>query len=107
MSALVNRLADVVWLVPVLPLLAVLITGLRVLFGRAQGDAAEPLTARLASLTAFGGLTLLLAIDALALFYGAPGHRHVAHWFGSGNWEATISFLLDPLSLSVAIPMWK
>lgn len=102
MNPLFAHLHDWVWLVPALPLFAVVINGARVLLGRAQGDAAEPLTARLSSLAAFGGLLLLLAIDAMALSQGAPGHRILGHWFGSGNWAATISFMLDPLSLTLA-----
>ncbi len=98
---LLERLADWVWLVPVLPLCAVVINSVRVLLGRATGDAAEPLTARLSSLAALGGLVLMLGIDALSLVHGAPGHRRLGHWFGSGNWEATFSFMLDPLSLTL------
>jgi formate hydrogenlyase subunit 3/multisubunit Na+/H+ antiporter MnhD subunit len=60
------------------------------------------LTARLSSLAAFGGLLLLLAIDGLALSQGAPGHRVLGHWFGSGNWAGTFSFMLDRLSLTLA-----
>lgn len=101
MSALLNHLPNWVWLVPALPLLVVVINGVRVLLGLASGDAAEPLTARLSSLAAFGGLVLLLAIDGLALLHGAPGHRRLGHWFGTGNWEATFSFMLDPLSLTL------
>lgn len=102
MNAMLAPLADLVWLVPALPLLAVVINSLRLLFGRAAGDAAEPLTARLASLAAFGGLVVLLAIDGLALAAGqTPGHRNLGHWFGNGNWAVTFSFLLDPLSLAL------
>uniref|UniRef100_Q47IK8 NADH-Ubiquinone oxidoreductase (Complex I), chain 5/L, N-terminal:NADH/Ubiquinone/plastoquinone (Complex I) n=1 Tax=Dechloromonas aromatica (strain RCB) TaxID=159087 RepID=Q47IK8_DECAR len=101
MSALLNHLPNWVWLVPALPLLVVVINGARVLLGLASGDAAESLTARLSSLAAFGGLVLLLAIDGLALLHGAPGHRRLGHWFGTGNWEATFSFMLDPLSLTL------
>ncbi len=101
MMAFARSLADWIWLVPIMPLFAVVVTGARVLLGRAHGDAAEPLTARLASLAAFGGLALMLAIDALALVHGAPGHRRLGHWFGNGNWEATFSFMLDPLSLTL------
>jgi formate hydrogenlyase subunit 3/multisubunit Na+/H+ antiporter MnhD subunit len=102
MMALLIHLPDWVWLVPGLPLLAVVINGARVLLGRANGDAAEPLTARLSSLAAFGGLLLLLAIDGLALSQGAPEHRVLGHWFGSGNWAGTFSFMLDRLSLTLA-----
>lgn len=101
MMVLLANLPSWIWLVPVLPLVAVVINAARVLLGTATGDAAEPLTARLSSLTAFGGLVLLLAIDALALLDAPPGHLRLAHWFGNGNWEATFSFMLDPLSLTL------
>ena len=101
MSPLFVHLPDWVWLVPVLPLVAVVINAVRVLLGSATGDAAEPLTARLSSLAAFGGFALMLAIDALALSDGAPGHRRLGHWFGNGNWEVSLSFMLDPLSLTL------
>lgn len=102
MIALLTRLPDWVWLVPTLPLIAVIINGGRVLLGRAQGDAAEPLTARLSELSALSGLLLLLAIDLLALLQGAPGHLRLGRWFGAGEWEISVSFMLDPLALSVA-----
>jgi NADH:ubiquinone oxidoreductase subunit 2 (subunit N) len=95
-------LPELVWLVPVLPLLAVIVNGLRVLLGRAADDAAEPLTARLSALSVLAGLLLLLGIDLLALLQGVPGHQVLAVWFGSGPWQGTLSFLLDGLSLSVA-----
>lgn len=96
-------LPDWVWLVPILPLAVVALTGARVLLGRASGDAAEVPTARHASLAAFAGLAVLLAIDIQSLLAGElPGHRRLAHWFGNGNWEVTFSFLLDELSLAVA-----
>lgn len=98
---LLAQLSAWIWLVPALPLLAVVINAVRVLLGLAVGDAAEPLTARLSSLAAFGGLTLLLVIDGLALAHGAPGHLRLGHWFGNGNWAASFSFLLDPLALTV------
>ena len=67
------------------------------MLGRAQGDAAEGPTARLLSLAAFGSLALLLAIDALALQQGAPGHRVLGVWFATDEWQASFSFLLDGL----------
>ena len=73
MSALAARLADFVWLVPALPLAAAALTGGRILLGRAHGDGAEPLTARLGELAALTGLLLLLALDALAIA-GGGGH---------------------------------
>ena len=102
MIVLLAPLPGWVWLVPGLLLLAVIAIGARVLLGRASGDAAEPLTARLAALAAFGGLALMLLIDALALLRGVPGHRVLAVWFASGSWQGNISVLLDELSLTLA-----
>ena len=102
MTALLARLPDWVWLVPVLPLLAVIANAARVLLGRAQGDGAEPLTVRLTTLATFASFVLLLAIDAVALWRGWPGHRVAAVWFGTAEWQVTFSFLLDAVSLPVA-----
>jgi len=102
MIVLLTPLPDWVWLVPGLLLLAVIVIGARAMLGRASGDAAEPLTARLAALAALGGLLLLLFIDLLALLRGVPGHRVLAVWFASGSWRGTFSFLLDGLSLSLS-----
>ncbi len=102
MMPLLVHLPDWVWLVPGLPLLASLLIGLRVLLGRAAGDAAEPLTAGLSTVAAFGGLALLVGLDVLAVLRGLPGHRVLAVWFGSGSWQGTVSFLLDGLSLTLA-----
>jgi len=63
MNAALHLLPDLVWLVPALPLLALVAVGLRALCGRARGDCAEPLTAQLCALAALAGLLLLLAID--------------------------------------------
>ena len=102
MSGVIQLLPDLVWLVPLLPLLALAVVALRVLLGRAAGDAGEPLTARLCALAALGSLLLLLAIDLLALLYGAPGQRQLGLWLAGGKWQGTVSFLLDPLALSVS-----
>ena len=102
MSALPGRLADLVWLVPALPLAAAAVTGARVLLGRAAGDAGEPLTARLGELAALAGLALLLAIDALALAGGPPGLLSFATWLPAAEAPVTLSFLLDAVSLPAA-----
>ena len=102
MNAWFAQLADWVWLVPALSLLVVVINAARLLLGRAHGDAAEPLTARLSSLAALAGLLLLIGIDISALLDGAPGHRILTTWFGNGNWRVNVSFLLDAVSLPLA-----
>ncbi|WP_371323366.1 proton-conducting transporter membrane subunit [Dechloromonas sp. ZY10] len=102
MNAYFSLLADLVWLVPLLPLLAGLLIVLRILAGRACGDAGEPGTARLAEAAALGSLLLLLALDLGAWLTGVPGQLPGVLWFANPRWRAEFSFLLDPLSLSVA-----
>lgn len=104
----VLRLApELIWLVPLLPLLAAGATALRIVFGRDVGDAAERPTARLTEIALLGGLLLLLACDLLAWREGWPGVRQFGVWFASGygqlgHWQGNVSFLLDALSLPVA-----
>jgi NADH:ubiquinone oxidoreductase subunit 2 (subunit N) len=102
MMAVWRQLPDWIWLVPVLPLLALTWTAARMLSRRAHGDAAEPLTARSAELAALAGLLLLLAIDALALRDGVPGMRTVGWWFSGSKWDASFSYLMDAISLPIA-----
>jgi hypothetical protein len=56
-----------IWLVPVLPLLAAAAIDCAGCFCREHGDAQEPRTAGLASGAALGALLLLLLIDTAAL----------------------------------------
>lgn len=107
MNAVPSLPATLAWLVPLLPLLAAALTALRCLLGRASGDAAEPLTARLAQLAALGAFIVLLGLDWQAARLGWPGHQPLGLWFASGNgisghWQANLSLLLDALSLPIA-----
>jgi NADH:ubiquinone oxidoreductase subunit 2 (subunit N) len=95
-------LADWVWLVPALPFLASVFIAVRVLCGKGAGEGAEPPTVRAALAAALAGLFLLLAIDLGAVLAGAPGHRILGRWFGSGLLTVNFSFVLDGLSLPVA-----
>ena len=88
-------------LVPLLPLLAAFGIAVYVLNG-AQGDDAEPPTARLAEGAAWGALLVLLGLGILAWQEGLPGHFVVANWFTSGSLSVPVSFILDPLSLAFA-----
>ncbi len=102
MIELLRDVADGVWLVPLLPLLAAMVVGLRVLLGRCAGDAGEVPTARLSELAGLGSLLLLLLIDLAVYWHGWPGQRVFATWFAAAHWRGQISFLLDALSLPVA-----
>lgn len=102
MNEVLRHAVDWIWLVPLWPLLAALVIGLRMLLGRTHGDAAEPATARLVSAAALAALLGLLLVDLAVLRYGWPVHRAVWDWFGSDAWQGRLSFLLDALSLPVA-----
>lgn len=96
-----NNLLALVWLVPLLPLLAAGLIALRVLRGGAVGDAAETPTARIALGALLGALLLMLVFDVIALRDGAPGAIGVGVWFSSGDFVAPLSFTLDALALAV------
>lgn len=91
-----------VGLIPLLPLLAAALIGLRILLGRDRGDHAEPATAWLALGAALAALASLVAIDASALAEGVPGTVTLGTWFTSGTLAIPLSFMLDGLSLPVA-----
>lgn len=91
-----------VGLVPLLPLLAAGAIALRLLLGRARGDAAEPPTARIAVAAGFAALVLLLAMDLGAALAVPPGQCLVAVWFASAGLAVNLSFTLDWLGLGVA-----
>ncbi len=101
-GAMLLPLADWVWLVPLLPLLAAGFIVARVLCGRGGGDGAEPATAKAAQGAAVVGLLLLLALDLGAFLAGAPGYRRLGTWFASGELAIHVSFLLDTLALAAA-----
>lgn len=86
-------------LVPLLPLLAAAGIAVFALAG-AQGDNAEPPTARLAEAGAWCALLLLLGLDLLAVQEGAPGQLVLGTWYASGSFVVPLSFILDPLALS-------
>lgn len=90
-------------LVPLLPLLAALLIALRILKGTPRGDADEPATARLALGAALLALLLLAGFALLAVVAGAPGHVLVSPWFASGAVQLNLSFMVDGLSLSIAL----
>lgn len=94
--------AGLVWLVPLLPLLAAAGIGLHLLIRRASGDAQEPHIAALVSGAALGALVFLLIADLSALYNGAPGHLLVADWLAIGATPVRVSFLLDARSLPIA-----
>ncbi len=102
MSDVLPFLDLLVVLVPLLPLLAAFWIGLGFIFDWNRGESGERETARSAVWAASVSLLLLLCLDVYSLVQGAPGTLQVSRWLESGSVQAGISFLLDPLSLSVA-----
>lgn len=90
-------------LIPALPLLTAVLIALLTLSGWNRGDGGERFTAWLTQTACFLSLLLVLAADATYLLNGAT-ERHVMllRWLHSGMYNASISFTLDTLSLSMA-----
>ncbi|WP_300451676.1 proton-conducting transporter membrane subunit [Accumulibacter sp.] len=91
-----------IWLVPLLPLLAALAIGLRLLLGREAGEQHESLTAGLASGAALAALLLLLLIDMAALAGLSPPGLAFGAWLRIGELPVRLSFSLDVWSLPAA-----
>ena len=94
--------SDVVWLVPLLPLLAALLIALRLLLRGSDGDAGEPLTAGIASGAALAALLLLVLLDLAALGGELPTHLAFGDWLRLGAVPVRLSFILDAYSLPAA-----
>ncbi len=93
---------QLVWMVPALPLIASLVIALGWLSGRLVGEKSERAVSRLALIAMALSLFLMLLLDLQAIFYGAQGQLVFGHWLESGDVTVAVSFLLDPLSLSLA-----
>jgi NADH:ubiquinone oxidoreductase subunit 5 (subunit L)/multisubunit Na+/H+ antiporter MnhA subunit len=94
--------ARVLWLVPLLPLLAAALIAVRLLLRRGGGDAGEPITAGIASAAALGALLLLLVLDLAALGGALPERVAFAEWLRIGAVPVRLSFMLDAYSLPSA-----
>ncbi len=94
------ELAHFVWLIPLLPLLAVAWIGLTYIFAHNRGEAGERQTAQVALGAGLLSWLLVLVIDIGSLLQGAaPGQIQVAEWLSSGEFAIQISFTLDTLGL--------
>lgn len=90
-------------LIPLLPVLAAVWIALGYLRGRNRGEQGERQTSIVVVWSLLLSLLGLLWLDAQALLGGvAPGHIAVANWFGVGEVQLQISFLLDGFALTMA-----
>ncbi len=97
-----DLLALALVLIPALPLGAALWIALGFIFGWNRGEAGETETAQAAVWTASAACLLVLILAVYSLFNGALGTQLLFNWLESGNYQVSISFLPDPLALSVA-----
>ncbi|MEO5336358.1 MAG: hypothetical protein H7841_05635 [Magnetospirillum sp. WYHS-4] len=88
--------------VPLLPWLAAAWIGLGYMGGGNRGEPGERPTAWAAQGAALLSLFILLALDGQALLRGAPGYLALFPWLESGSYRVMVSFLVDPLALSMA-----
>ena len=95
-------LHSLVWLIPLLPLLAAGWIGLSMVVGWQAGEPGERATARVAMAAVLMPLLLLLLLDISALFRAAPGQLVFGSWLASGDYRILISFTLDAFGLSMA-----
>ena len=95
-------LRSLVWLIPLLPLLAAGWIGLCAVVGWYRGERGERPIARLAFAAVLFPLLLLLLLDVSALLRGVPGQLVFGSWFASGEYRVQLSFTLDALGLSLA-----
>jgi len=95
-------LDNLVWLIPLAPLLAAAWIGLCLIAGWHAGEQGERSIARVALAAVFVPLLLLLLLDISALLWAVPGQVVVGSWLVSGDIRVLISFTLDAFGLSMA-----
>ncbi len=89
-------------LIPSLPLIAGLWIGLGVIFKWNRGEQGERETAYIAVGSAALVFLSLLAVAGYSLISGSLGTVVISRWLESGNIQASVNLLLDPLSLTLA-----
>ncbi|MFK5892825.1 MAG: proton-conducting transporter membrane subunit [Pseudomonadota bacterium] len=96
---MINQL---IFMVPMLPMLSALWIALSYIFGNNRGESGEKLTTTLATSGLLVSLILILLIDVYALFSGAPGEVIIGEWLHSGDYQILFNFYLDSFSLVFA-----
>jgi len=91
------------WLIPVLPLAAMLWLAGGVALGFYRGEDGEHATSRIALGAASSSLLLALWLGAAAIFAGTPGWVGFQPWLASGDLVIRFSFYLDTLALSALV----
>ncbi len=95
-----ESIIQLVWLVPLAPLFAAGFIALGYLSGMNRGESGERHTASVAVSASAFSLILILVVDTIALFQGAPGSIHIGEWFHSGAIKVDFGLYLDTLGLT-------
>ena len=93
---------SLVWLIPLLPLLAAGWIGLCMVVGWHAGEQGERSVARVALAALLVSFLLLLLLDISALVHALPGQLVFGSWLASGDYRVLLSFTLDAFGLSMA-----
>ncbi|MES9899184.1 MAG: proton-conducting transporter membrane subunit [Sedimenticola sp.] len=94
---------SIVWLIPLLPLVAALLIVIGYIQGSNRGEAGERLTSRISVAAVSISLLLVLLLDIGALMtLSVPGQVDLGRWFASGDYQLRISFYLDLFGLVMA-----
>ena len=91
------------WLIPVMPLVAVLLIALGYAFGFNRGERGERFTSRVSLSAVFVSWLLSVAIAAHAFVNGVPGLTVFGEWLHSGDYHIMFSFSLDWLGISIGL----
>ena len=88
---------DFAWLIPVLPLVGALLTGLSLIgFNRTINRLRKPVAVLLISLT---GAAFVISIIILSQqISGAPPAEHLFIWASAGNFSLPMGYMIDPLA---------
>lgn len=97
-----SELYKLVWLIPLLPLLAAAWIAMATIARLNLGETGEKQTSLIMSIASGGALVVLLLLDALALINGPPGAIHIFTWLQVGEYYIDLAFLLDGFGLAVA-----
>ncbi len=96
------ELNNLVWLAPLLPLLAAGWIGIATIARLNSGEAGEKQTSLVISIASGGALLLLLLVDVMSLINGLPGIVQVGNWLRVGEYHIDLAFMLDGFGLAVA-----
>ncbi len=89
-------------LIPVLPLLATLWIAVGFSFGWNRGEKGEKETAYIASISILLSFLLVLGVDVSIFLESVQNRVQVATWLSTAEYQITIAFILDQLSLTMA-----